>query len=51
MMRIKLDENIPHRLVAVLSGFGHDIDTVDGEGLKGQDDSPVFAAAQSACRF
>ena len=51
MMRIKLDENIPHRLVAVLSGFGHDIDTVDGERLKGQDDSSVFATAQSAGRF
>ena len=37
-MLIKLDEHIPHRLVAVLSAMGHDVDTVDAEGLQGVDD-------------
>ena len=49
-MLIKLDENIPHRLVGLLSQFGHDVDTVDDEGLSGADDVSV-SAAQSANRF
>ena len=50
-MRIKLDENIPHRLVGLLSQFGHDVDTVDDEGLRDVDDASVFSAAQSENRF
>jgi len=34
-MKIKLDENIPARLVNILSQFGHEIDTVPQEGLIG----------------
>ena len=34
-MKIKLDENLPDRLVAVLIGLGHNVDTVR-KGLKGR---------------
>ncbi|MDD9944299.1 MAG: DUF5615 family PIN-like protein [Myxococcales bacterium] len=49
-MRIKLDENLPADLVAVLAQLGHDVDTVPQEGLKGHADRSVWAAAQSADR-
>lgn len=32
-MRIKLDENVPARLVPLLTDLGHDVDTVIGEKL------------------
>jgi len=50
-MLIKLDEHLPHRLIAVLSALGHDVDTVGSEGLQGAEDDSVWAAAQSAGRF
>ena len=50
-MKIKLDENLPDRLVAVLTGLGHDVDTVRGEQLIGRVDSDVWNAAQAAQRF
>lgn len=50
-MRIKLDENLPNRLVAVLADLGHDVDTVMLEHLAGRDDSDVWQAAQAADRF
>jgi predicted nuclease of predicted toxin-antitoxin system len=50
-MRIKLDENMPARLVAVLGALGHDVDTVPSEGLAGRDDDQVWLAAQNAKRF
>ena len=50
-MKIKLDENMPEDLVVTLSSFGHDADTVVHEGLKGQDDPTVWAAAQQAQRL
>ena len=34
-MKIKLDENIPARLVNILSQFNHEIDIVPQEGLIG----------------
>jgi hypothetical protein len=34
-MNIKLDENIPHRLVGILVNMGHEVDTVQQEGLAG----------------
>lgn len=40
-MLIKLDEHLPHRLVAVLSALGHDVDTVHTEGLHGAGDASV----------
>lgn len=50
-MRIKLDENIPFRVVTVLAELGHDVDTIVEEGLKGQDDDQIWPATRSAQRF
>ena len=50
-MKIKLDENLPARLVAALGALGHDVDTVPAEGLAGKDDARVWAAAQADGRF
>ena len=50
-MKIKLDENIPARLVNILSQFGHEIDTVPQEGLIGYNDNRVWEAAQNSKSF
>jgi predicted nuclease of predicted toxin-antitoxin system len=50
-MKIKLDENIPARLVNILSQFGHEIDTVPQEGLIGYKDHRVWEAAQNSKSF
>lgn len=50
-MKIKLDENLPDRLVPALTDLGHDVDTVILEGLAGQDDHAVWQASQRADRF
>lgn len=44
-MRIKLDENMPRALVSFLESAGHDVATVQGEGLSGADDPPVLKEA------
>ena len=41
-MTIKLDENLPERLVAELQTLGHDVDTVVLEQLAGRDDADVW---------
>ena len=50
-MKVKLDENIPDRLVAVLEGAGHGVDTVASEGHKGKPDGDVWRAVRSGDRF
>ncbi len=50
-MRLKVDENLPARLVSVLLELGHDVDTVVGEGLKGAQDVDLWPAVQKAERF
>jgi predicted nuclease of predicted toxin-antitoxin system len=50
-VNIKLDENLPERLIAALQGLGHDVDTASAEGLAGHDDQVVWEAAQAAGRF
>jgi Domain of unknown function (DUF5615) len=50
-MKVKLDENIPDRLVTVLTNGGHDVETVVSEGLKGTPDSEVWSAARNEDRF
>ena len=47
-MNLKLDENLPLGLVADVQAAGHDVDTVQAEGLAGKDDPDVLAAAQVA---
>lgn len=49
-MRIKLDENLLTSLVPMLSGLGHDVHHVVDEGLRGQPDPVVAAAAKRASR-
>jgi hypothetical protein len=50
-VKIKLDENLPERLVSELDALGHDVDTVRAEHLAGRGDSEVWQAAQSVDRF
>jgi predicted nuclease of predicted toxin-antitoxin system len=54
-MKIKLDENLPFGLVGILSEFGHEIDTIPQEGLKGCNDEQVWEATQREgwrfCKF
>lgn len=50
-MKIKLDENLPARLVRRLAELGHDTDTVSQEGFTGRPDSDIWTAAQTANRF
>ncbi len=50
-MLIKLDENLPTRLVDALASLGHDVDTVYVEGLTSRPDAEVWDAAQAAGRF
>ena len=50
-MKIKLDENLPHELVPVLTDLRHDVDTVPAQHVAGRDDDVVWAAAQTADRF
>jgi predicted nuclease of predicted toxin-antitoxin system len=50
-VKIKLDENLPDRLVAVLAGLDHDVDTVRAQQLTGRADPDVWRAAQTAQRF
>jgi predicted nuclease of predicted toxin-antitoxin system len=50
-VRIKLDENMPESLVAVLSDLGHDVDTVPSKHIVGQEDGVVWRAAQADRRF
>ncbi len=47
-MRVKLDENLPKRLCAVLQAGGHQPDTVQDEGLTGRADAEVWQAAQDS---
>ena len=50
-MRIKLDENLPARLRAILANLHHDVHTVVGENLSGRSDREVWEAAQREERF
>jgi predicted nuclease of predicted toxin-antitoxin system len=50
-VKIKLDENLPERLVSELQLLGHDVDSVRAEQLAGRDDNEVWQAAQSAGRL
>ena len=50
-MKVKLDENLPDRIVAGLAALGHDTDTVVGEGLAGATDEDLWPQVQQAARF
>jgi predicted nuclease of predicted toxin-antitoxin system len=44
-LRFKLDENMPADLASLLHAEGHEVDDVVAEGLAGEDDPVVLAAA------
>jgi predicted nuclease of predicted toxin-antitoxin system len=50
-MKIKLDENLPTRLVLRLKNHGHDVHTVPGEQLTGRPDTELWRAAVAEGRF
>ncbi|MGH8527230.1 MAG: DUF5615 family PIN-like protein [Gammaproteobacteria bacterium] len=50
-MKVKLDENLPTRLVDALEKRGHEVDTVATEGLAGKLDVHVWASACREGRF
>ena len=50
-MKIKLDENLPARLLPILQGHGHDVHTVPGEHLSGRPDAEIWRAVSSEGRF
>jgi predicted nuclease of predicted toxin-antitoxin system len=50
-MKMKLDENLPFRLVDILSQLGHETDTIPQEGLKGCNDTQIWEATQRARYF
>jgi len=50
-MKIKLDENLPARLVPLLSKLGHQVDTVSDEGLTGKPDNDVWHKVIQEDRF
>jgi predicted nuclease of predicted toxin-antitoxin system len=49
-VKFKLDENLPISASDVVTGAGHDADTVAAEGLQGAPDIAVVAAAAGAGR-
>jgi len=50
-VNFKLDENTPRRVVALLSGYGHEVVTVADGGLAGSDDLLVAQAAAQEGRM
>jgi predicted nuclease of predicted toxin-antitoxin system len=49
-VKLKLDENLPAALEAFLSRAGHDVDTIEREGLSGAIDPDVVRAATAEDR-
>jgi predicted nuclease of predicted toxin-antitoxin system len=50
-MRIKLDENLPTHIASELRTRGHDVHTVEQEGLLGHSDQEIWLASQREQRF
>jgi predicted nuclease of predicted toxin-antitoxin system len=50
-MKIKLDENLPVHLAAILTNLRNDVHTVAEENLSGKSDREVWEAAQQDGRF
>ncbi len=50
-MRIKLDENMPVRLVTSLGDMGNDVETVYSEKLSGVKDEELWSVAQDEQRL
>jgi predicted nuclease of predicted toxin-antitoxin system len=50
-MKLKLDENLPLRLKAILDNLGHDVHTVQQENLTGALDLRIWNSAQKESRL
>jgi predicted nuclease of predicted toxin-antitoxin system len=50
-MRIKLDENLPVHLAAILTNLRHDVHTIAEENLSGKSDREIWESAQQDERF
>jgi predicted nuclease of predicted toxin-antitoxin system len=50
-MNLKLDENLPLRLKAILEGLGHDVHSVQQENLTGALDLRIWNSAQNESRL
>jgi predicted nuclease of predicted toxin-antitoxin system len=50
-MKIKVDENLPHRLATLLKNLGHEVHTLYEERLVGRPDAEVWEATQKESRF
>jgi len=50
-VKVKLDDNIPHRVADAFTRAGHQVDTVLDEGLGGVEDPDVLAAAGTTGRL
>lgn len=50
-MKIKLDENLPLRLAALLGDLGHDVHTLRDESLLGHADMEIWDRTQKESRF
>ena len=50
-MKIKLDENLPARLLPILKGHAHDVHTVADEQLNGRTDAEIWQAVNAEDRF
>lgn len=50
-MKIKLDENLPVRLVPILQRHGYEVDTVPDEQLSGRPDAEIWHAVGAEGRF
>lgn len=50
-MKIKLDENLPLRIGPELQALGHEVHTLEMEGLSGCSDDELWRAAQNEARL
>jgi predicted nuclease of predicted toxin-antitoxin system len=50
-VKVKLDENLPAGSTPIFARTGHDVDTVEDEGLAGRDDPTVARTATEVGRL
>lgn len=50
-MKVELDENLPASVASIFAAAGHDVDTVEDEGLAGSDDPTVSRVASEVERL
>jgi len=50
-MKFKLDENLPHEIADAFQDSGHEVDTVQSEGLVGAPDVEILGHARAEDRI